>query len=127
MPVPARRGRIATSLVVFALCAELLGLFAYYVDTGALFYVHRKTYSPLLPTPSDRLILAEAVHPYFGFTHRPGTPFGMPEVLRSPGARTDLTTNNFGFVAPVNYPFHKTNPNQLTIGLFGGSVGVWFC
>ena len=54
--------RVFTSLVVFALCAELLGLFAY-VDTGALFYTHRKSYRELLPTPEDRLFLGEAVHP----------------------------------------------------------------
>ena len=125
--MPTRGVRITTSLVIFAFCAELLGLAAYYIDAGALFYVHRKTYSPLLPAPSDRLVLAEAVHPYFGFTHRPGTPFDIPELLRSGGAPARLTTNNFGFVAPVDYPFHKTHPNQFAIGLFGGSVGVWFC
>jgi hypothetical protein len=125
--VPARGVRIATSLVIFVICAELLGLAASYIDTGALFYTHRKTYPPLLPAPSDRLVLAEAVHPYFGFTHRPGTRFDIPETLRSGAAPATLTTNNFGFVAPVDYPFQKTNPNQVTIGLFGGSVGVWFC
>ena len=125
--MPARSVRIATSIVVFAICAELLGLAAYYIETGALFYAHRKTYSPLLPTPGDRLVLAETVHPYFGFTHRPGTRFDIPERLRDGVAPYRLTTNNFGFVAPVDYPFRKTTPNQFTIGLFGGSVGVWFC
>ena len=71
--------RAATSLVVFALFAELLGLMAYYADTGALFYNHRKEYRDLLPTPADRLVLGEAVHPYFGFTHRPGVPFDIPD------------------------------------------------
>ena len=125
--MPARGLRIATSLGIFLICAELLGLAAYYIDTGALFYAHRKTYSEILPTPGDRLVLAEAVHPYFGFTHRPGTPFDIPGTLRPDGTPARLTTNNFGFVAPVDYPFSKTNPNQLTIGLFGGSVGLWFC
>jgi hypothetical protein len=46
--------------VVFALCAELPGLFAYYVNTGALFYTHRKSYQELPPTPQDRLFLGEA-------------------------------------------------------------------
>ena len=45
--------RVTTSVVVFALCAELLGLAAYYADTGALFYSHRKTYPELLPTPQS--------------------------------------------------------------------------
>lgn len=125
--MPARGVRIAISVLIFAICAEILGLAAYYIDTGALFYTHRKTYPPLLPAPSDRLVLAEAVHPYFGFTHRPGTPFDMPDALRAGTEPPALTTNNFGFAAPVDYPFRKTNPDQITIGIFGGSVGVWFC
>ena len=120
--------RIITSVIAFALCAELIALAAYYVDTGALFYTHRKTYADPLPTPGDRLVVREAVHPYFGFTHAPGTPFEIPESLRAPGAApAALTTNNFGFVSPHAYPFRKTGSNQVVVGLFGGSVGVWFC
>jgi hypothetical protein len=120
--------RIITSVIAFALCAELIALAAYYVDTGALFYTHRKTYDDPLPTPGDRLVVREAVHPYFGFTHAPGTPFEIPESLREPGAApARLTTNNFGFVSPHAYPFRKTGNNQVVVGLFGGSVGVWFC
>ena len=58
--------RLVLSLVVFCLVAELAGLAAYYVDTGALFYVHRKAYPKLLPAPQDRLVVGEALHPYFG-------------------------------------------------------------
>ncbi len=120
--------RIITSVIAFALCAELIATAAYYVDTGALFYTHRKTYADPLPTPGDRLVVREAVHPYFGFTHAPGAPFEIPESLREPGAAPPrLTTNNFGFVSPHAYPFRKTGTNQVVVGLFGGSVGVWFC
>jgi hypothetical protein len=120
--------RVLTSLVVFAVSAELLGLFAYYVDTGALFYTHRKSYRELLPTPEDRLFLGEAVHPYFGFTHRPGVPFDIPEPLRRGTAiPARLHTNNFGFVSPQEYPFRKNSDNQFIVGIFGGSVALWFC
>lgn len=61
-------GRLLTSLAALALCAELAGVAAYYIDTGRLFYTHRKTYQELLATPEDRLVVGEAVHPYFGFT-----------------------------------------------------------
>ena len=120
--------RVLTSLVAFALFAELLGLFAYYVDTGALFYTHRKTYQELLPTPQDRLFLGEAVHPYFGFTHRPGVAFDIPEPLRrGTTIPARLQTNNFGFVSPHDYPFRKTRDDQFIVGIFGGSVALWFC
>ena len=74
--------RLILSLVAFCLAAELLGLAAYYLDTGALFYRHRKAYPELLPAPQDRLVVGEALHPYFGPTHRPGTPFDSPAPLR---------------------------------------------
>jgi hypothetical protein len=120
--------RVLTSLVMFALFAELLGLFAYYVDTGALFYTHRKAYQELLPTPQDRLFLGEAVHPYFGFTHRPGVAFDIPEPLRrGTTIPARLQTNNFGFVSPHDYPFRKTRDDQFIVGIFGGSVALWFC
>jgi hypothetical protein len=120
--------RALTSLAVLVLTAEVFGLAAFYADTGGLFYTHRKTYDEPLPAPEDRLVLGEAVHPYFGFTHHPGTPFDVPESLRA--TRTEpgrLKTNNFGFVSPRQYPYTKTDDRQFVIGIFGGSVAVWFC
>jgi hypothetical protein len=127
--VAGRTGaRLAVSLVAFCLCAELLGLASYYVDTGALFYIHRKAYPEPLPAPQDRLVVGEALHPYFGVTHRPGTPFDIPASLREGSAvPARLTTNNFGFVSPHDYPFAKTGDDQVILGIFGGSVGLWFC
>jgi hypothetical protein len=119
--------RILTSVVAFGLAAELAALAAYYVDTGALFYVHRRTFAAPLPTPDDRLVVREAVHPYFGFTHAPGTPFDVPASLRPDGAPAQRRTNKFGFVSPHAYPFHRSSENQFIVGLFGGSVGLWFC
>ena len=116
------------SLIVFCVAAELAGLAVYYVDTGALFYVHRKAYPELLPVPQDRLVVGEALHPYFGPTHLPGTPFDIPAALREGTAVPPrMTTNNFVFVSPHNYPFAKTSDDQVILGMFGGSVGLWFC
>ena len=120
--------RIITSVIAFALCAELIALAAYYVETGGLFYTHRQSYDDPLATPGDRLVVRELVHPYFGFTHAPGTPFQIPESLRDSAAPPPRpVTNNFGFVSPHAYPFRKTRDNQIVVGLFGGSVGLWFC
>ena len=38
-----------------------------------------------------------------------------------------LETNNFGFVSSYSYPFVKPRSDQFVIGIFGGSVGLWFC
>ena len=120
--------RVFTSLVVFALCAELLGLFAYYVDTGALFYTHRKSYRELLPTPEDRLFLGEAVHPCSASrTDRVFRSTFLNSLRRGTAIPARLHTNNFGFVSPHEYPFRKNSENQFIVGIFGGSVALWFC
>ena len=122
------RARLIVSLVTLSLAAEVFGLVAYYIDTGALFYTHHKTYPELLPTPDNQLVVGEAVHPYFGPTHKPGTPFDIPQaLLATPETPSRVTTNNFGFVSPHDYPFQKTSDRQVIVGLFGGSVGLWFC
>ena len=119
--------RILTSVVAFGLCAELATLAVYYVDTGTLFYTHRRTFAAPLPTPDDRLVVREGIHPYFGFTHAPGLPFDVPASLRPDGVPAQRRTNAFGFVSPHAYPFHRTRDGQFILGMFGGSVGLWFC
>ena len=119
---------VLTSLVVLVVSAELLGLAAFYLDTGTLFYGGEKSYPEILPTPEDRLVPGEAVHPYFGFTHHPGTPFDIPEPLRAGTTiPARLKTNNFGFASPVDYPVRRSSERQFFVGIFGGSVAVWFC
>jgi hypothetical protein len=120
--------RLAISVLVFCVCAELAALMAYYVETGGLFYTHRRTYQELLPAPENRRLVTEALHPYFGPTHTPGTAFDIPEALRvNSSAPSRLRTNNFGFVSSHDYPFVKARTSQFVIGMFGGSVGLWFC
>jgi hypothetical protein len=124
-----RRGLtlVFVNAVVFVAFAELAGLFFYYDDTGHLFYLHRKAYEPISDTNEKRLT-ADGLHPYFGPTHAPGSPFDIPESLRdSASAPPRLATNNFGFVAPFDYPFVKTGDRQFVIAIFGGSVAGWFC
>jgi len=123
-----RRLALAAIRVIVALVfAELLSLTVYYYQTGHLFYLFRKTYETL-PGTGRQPLTVEGLHPYFGPTHRPGHPFDIPPALRRSGAApARLATNNFGFVSAYDYPFPKTDPRQFVVGLFGGSVGVWFC
>jgi hypothetical protein len=120
-------GIALVNAIVFCVLAELLALFLFYNETGRLFYTYQKPYE-LIPETQQGRLTADGLHPYFGPTHRQGSPFDIPESLRaSPSAPARLTTNNFGFVSPHDYPFVKTSQNQFVIGLFGGSVGAWFC
>jgi len=119
-------GVIAINAIAFCVLAEALALFLSYDDTGRLFYAYRKPYEPIAETREGRLT-GDGLHPYFGPTHREGLPFDIPESLRDTLAPARVATNNFGFASPQNYPFTKTSPRQYVIGIFGGSVGAWFC
>ncbi len=120
--------RLVTIVVVFFVCAELMALMAHYVETGGLFYIHDKTYEDLLPAPENRRLVREALHPYFGPTHTPGTVFDIPETFQTNSSSPSrLETNNFGFMSSYSYPFVKPRNDQFVIGIFGGSVGLWFC
>lgn len=118
---------VAINVVVFCVMAELLALVLFYNQTGRLFYAYRKPYEMLSETQQGRLT-GDGLHPYFGPTHRAGHPFDIPESLRpTPNAPARVAINNFGFASPHDYPFVKASPGQFVIGIFGGSVGAWFC
>jgi hypothetical protein len=120
-------GVVLVNVILFCALAELLALLLFYNDTGRLFYAYRKPYELIADAAAGRLT-GDGLHPYFGPTHRQGHPFDIPEPLRENGATpAQVPTNNFGFASPHQYPFIKTSPNQLVIGIFGGSVGAWFC
>ena len=124
---------VAVNLILLVVCAEIAGLFLYYLDTGRFFYTHQKSYERLTAEATAGRLTGDALHPYFGPTHQPGLPFDIPDRLREQPAGASaapagsLRTNNFGFVSGHAFPFVKTDGNQFVIGLFGGSVGVWFC
>jgi hypothetical protein len=120
-----RAATIAINVVIFVVLAEIVSLAVYYVQHGGLFYVHRRTYEPV-PEAQTGALTANALHPYFGPTHRPGIPFSVPEILLK-GRVPPAATNNFGFVSPHNYPYTRKRPTELIVGVFGGSVGLWFC
>ena len=118
---------LAVNVVVFCVLAEVASLIVYYVETDRLFYVQRRQYA-LIPETTEGRLTADGLNPYFGPSHTPGHPFEIPPELRDAGAEAPrLATNNFGFVSPYNFPIDRTRNDQFIIGVFGGSVGVWFC
>ncbi len=68
---------VAVNVAVFCVLAEGLGLLLYYNETGRLFYTFRKTYEPIEARREGRLT-GEGLHPYFGPTHRAGSPIRYP-------------------------------------------------
>jgi hypothetical protein len=118
---------VAVNLIVFCLLAEGAALLVQYIRTGRLFYIDRPTYEPIPETAAGRLT-ADVLNPYFGPSHRTGVPFEVPPDLRAPGEDGPrVATNNFGFASPYSFPIIRARDDQFIIGIFGGSVGVWFC
>lgn len=120
--------RLLVSLLVAAAVAEAAALVIHYVDTGWFFYQNPHRVQRPVPAADGEALTGDALSPYFGPTHRPGLPFTVPADLRPDGAPpAELRTNNYGFVATANYPVRRANDRQFLVGLFGGSVGNWFC
>lgn len=125
--------RLAVSAIVFLVCAEVVALLWYAATTGMLFYEIPSEAQEVEAMPADRLATDFAVHPYFGFAHIPNAGFHdeRTELLRREGwpasEAAKSRTNNFGFISAHAYPLTKSRPNQFFVGIFGGSVGMWFC
>jgi len=118
---------LAINVLVFCIAAEAIALATFYYQHGWLFYLdpYRQPYASIADPPGGGLS-AIGLSPYFGPTHQPGIPFDIPEPLRQ-GDRPPVATNNLGFVSPFDYPFTKRSDRQFVVGLFGGSVALWFC
>ena len=119
---------VLVNVAVFCIAAELLALGIFYYQHGWLFYLdpYRPAIAPIQQAPNQGLT-AVGLHPYFGPTHRPGIPFDLPPELQTGETGPPPATNNFGFPSRYDYPFAKANERQFVIGIFGGSVGAFFC
>jgi hypothetical protein len=117
---------VAINVIVFCVLAEGAALIAHFVQTGRVFYLARPVYESVSETPAEQLT-ADVLNPYFGPSHRSGIPFEVPPDLREAGRESSpVATNNFGFASSYNYPIVRAR-DEFIIGIFGGSVGVWFC
>jgi hypothetical protein len=126
---------LAVNLVVLLVAAELIALGAYYFQTGWLFYLnpYRPTFERVGPAAAGGLT-DMGLSPYFGPVHRAGIPVEIPASMQdaAPGAPpthrpAGFATNNFGFATPHDFPYVKKSEREFVVGVFGGSVGVWFC
>lgn len=119
---------VLVNILVFCAFAEAVSLVVYYYQTGHLFYLHDRT-SQSFAYSERRQLTGDGLHPYFGPTHKTGIPFDIPQDLRDAASAgtPSLATNNFGFVSAHDYPYVKSQSNEFIVGIFGGSVGLWFC
>jgi hypothetical protein len=99
------------NLILTALLVEGLALAAYFVRTGELYYTSTVRREPLAPE-LEKAVEGYRIHPYFGY-------------VRLPGAPTEpLPLNNYGFESVHAYPYQRRSPEEVVVGLFGGSVAA---
>ncbi len=104
------------NLVVLFVLLEIVSLIFYYSKHQQFYYTRERTEDlQNLGVNLEGVRVGESVierlHPYFGYIQKPGPDF-----------RPGFKYNNYGFISPYDYPFTKTNNNQVIIGILGGSV-----
>lgn len=116
------------NLVFLAIFIELGAAALYWSKYKQLFYTRNENQTneaiaqlglPMNQTATDETVL-ERLHPFFGYVLKPNLPSSLEFSTRI------FTVNNLGFPADYDYPFIRQNPNQVIIGVFGGSVASNF-
>jgi hypothetical protein len=111
---------VAVNALLLVVLTELMSLGFYFIRTRRLFYLRpaggtdEAAVLALDETRLERTII-ERLHPYFGFTTKPETPYKLSF------SQTEHKANNYGFTTPYAYPFKK-RAGQYVVGIFGGSV-----
>jgi len=121
---------MSINLAVFCASAEILGLAVFYYQHGWLFYTYpyRQEYEVISDDAQSQAFTDVGLSPYFGPIHRAGSALDIPPALReTPASPSRVETNSFGFASPHDFPFGRLSDGQLIVGIFGGSVGAWFC
>ncbi|MGL4503970.1 MAG: hypothetical protein ACRCU2_33215 [Planktothrix sp.] len=104
------------NLVVLFVLLEIGSLIFYYSKHKQFYYTRERTEDlQNLGINLEGVRVGESVverlHPYFGYVQKPGPDF-----------RPGFKYNNYGFISPYDYPYTKTNNNQVIVGVLGGSV-----
>ncbi|MEG3898652.1 MULTISPECIES: hypothetical protein [unclassified Microcoleus] len=109
---------IAVNLAIAFVCLEALSLAFYFINQKQFFYTRTKTKEKVVEDIERIGIrldesIVERLHPFFGYVLKQGA---------FTNEKLKLKVNKQGFFSLYDYPFIKTNKNQVIIGIFGGSV-----
>lgn len=100
------------NLALLLVLMEAAALAGYFARTGRLYYLHRPS-GRSAPAAFESQVEGYRIHPYLGFIIRPSS---GPE--DAPGGGY----NNYGFAAAVDYPYLRRRPEEILVGIFGGSA-----
>ncbi|MEG4212819.1 hypothetical protein [Microcoleus sp. S13_B4] len=109
---------IAVNLAIAFICLEALSLAFYFINQKQFFYTRTKAKEKVVEDIERIGIrldesIVERLHPFFGYVLKQGA---------FTNEKLKLKVNKHGFFSLYEYPFVKTNKNQVIIGVFGGSV-----
>ena len=119
---------IAINLLLLALLLEVGSIALYFHHTGGFFYfAHQGPDTTITPQPDNALFdeggpttVKRTLHPYLGFVYEEHAR------KRLQFSNIDYVPNNFGILSPHDYPYKKTSDDQFIIGIFGGSVAMYY-
>ncbi|MEG4232640.1 hypothetical protein QUA40_11080 [Microcoleus sp. Pol11C3] len=109
---------IAVNLAIAFICLEALSLAFYFINQKEFFYTRIKSKEKVVEDIERIGIrldesIVERLHPLFGYVLKQGA---------FTNEKLKLKVNKQGFFSLYQYPFVKSNKNQVIIGIFGGSV-----
>jgi hypothetical protein len=109
---------IAVNLAIAFICLEALSLAFYFINQKQFFYTRTKAKEKVVEDIERIGIrldesIVERLHPLFGYVLKQGA---------FTNKKLKLKVNKHGFFSLYEYPFVKSNKNQVIIGFFGGSV-----
>ncbi|MGB7894848.1 MAG: hypothetical protein WCF82_23520 [Microcoleus sp.] len=109
---------IAVNLAIAFICLEALSLAFYFINQKQFFYTRTKAKEKVVEDIERSGVrldesIVERLHPLFGYVLKQGA---------FTNEKLKLKVNKQGFFSLYEYPFVKTNKNQVIIGVFGGSV-----
>ncbi|MEG4332362.1 hypothetical protein QUB40_10425 [Microcoleus sp. AT9_A2] len=109
---------IAVNLAIAFISLEALSLAFYFFNQKQFFYTRTKAKEKVVEDIERIGIrldesIVERLHPLFGYVLKQGA---------FTNEKLKLKVNKHGFFSLYEYPFIKTNKNQVIIGVFGGSV-----
>ena len=112
--IPRFLAIVAFNLLLLFVLLEATALAAYYYRMGAFYYTHPPR-KERLPENLEGRVDAYRIHPYWGFIIRPSTEEGDGQ----------QRYNNHGFDSPVDYPSPRTAPDEILVGIYGGSAAAY--
>ncbi len=116
------------NLLLLALLFEAASLGLYFHHTRRFFYSSAPREKRTLTLPADGESLDEAsasaikrtLHPYLGFVYE------AHAKRKLQFSETEYAANNSGLLSPYDYPYRRKSSNQFIIGIFGGSVAMYY-